>query len=113
MMNRHGLMTFDALAGLFLLAAIATALAVSANLRQKSAVQLTHQRQANAAAQEALGNLQTTGKPQISDSSIEVSVEYTGQRVGKSEWVEVSTACEGRHASIVGLAPTTQPGVSP
>lgn len=109
MTRRRGLMTIDALAGLMLLVALATALAVAANMRAKNAHLLSDQRKANNAAQEALANLQSGSEAKVADESVEISVQRTGKRVVDREWVEVNVVREGRHASIVGLAPATQP----
>jgi hypothetical protein len=112
-MRHRAFMTLDAMAGLFLLASLATALAVAGNMRAKTALRLSDQRKANAAAQEALANLQSGGAAKVADESAKASVRYTGPRLGKSEWVEVTVEREGRHASLTGLAPATQPGVTP
>ena len=112
-MRRRAYMMADALAGLTLLAALGTLLAVAVVMRSKSATHLSDQRRANDAAQEALLNLQSTGDAKVADDSADVHVERTGKRVGGREWVEVKVTCAGRHASIAGLAPATQPGVSP
>jgi hypothetical protein len=112
MKRRRGLMTLDALAGLMLLVALATALAVAANMRAKNAHLLSDQRKANNAVQEALANLQYGGEAKATDESAEISVQCTGKRVADREWVEVNVVREGRHASIVGLAPATQPAGS-
>ena len=109
-MRRRAFMMADAIAGLTLLATLATLLAVAVTMRQKSATHLVDQRQANNLAQEALANLQTTGNANVSDGSVEISVDRTAKRVGDREWVEVNVVHHGRHASIVGLAPATQPG---
>lgn len=102
-------MTFDALAGLFLLVALATALAVAATLRQKSAAHLADQRVANSLAEQVLLHFQFTGQT-TDDSSSQISIARSGKRVGKSEWIEVTVLHNSRRASITGLAPTTQPG---
>src|SRR5262245_44727153 len=112
-MRHRAFMTFDALAGIFLLAALATALAVAGNMRAKTAMQLANQRKANAAAQEALSNLQAGSEAKLSDVTAKVTLRYSGKRVGNLEWVEVTVVREGRYASIMGLAPTTQPGGTP
>ncbi len=101
-------MTFDALSGLFLLGALATALAVAATLRQKSIAHLADPRAANSLAEQTLLHLQSTGQL-IDDSSASISLAHSGQRVGKQEWVEVTVLQNGRRASITGLAPATQP----
>jgi hypothetical protein len=111
MKRRKAFMTFDALAGLFLLVALATALAVAATLRQKSAVHLADQRAANALAEQVLLHLQATGQT-MDDSSSSISIARSGQHVGKLEWVEVTVRRNGRRASMTGLAPATQPGGS-
>ena len=105
-------MTTDALAGLILLATLATLLAVAVAMRHKSAQHLSDQRRANNAAQEALANLQAGRDAKVADEFAQVSVDRSGKTVGRREWVEVKVVREGRHASIVGLAPATQPGVS-
>ena len=109
MNRRRGLMTMDALAGLMLLIALATALAVAANMRARNAHLLSDQRKANNAAQEVLANLQSGGEAKVKDESVQISVQRTGKRVADREWVEVRVVREGRHASIVGLVPATQP----
>jgi hypothetical protein len=88
---------------MFLLAGMATALLVAANLRQRSAQQFGDQRMTNAIAQEALINLQTTGKATTRDESAKISVDRSGKRLGDAEWVEVRIVRGGRHASITGL----------
>jgi hypothetical protein len=109
-MRRRAFMMADAIAGLTLLATLATLLAVAVTLRAKTATHLVDQRQANNLAQEALANLQSTGDAKMPDDSAEVSVDRTGKRIGDREWVEVKVIHNGRHASIAGLAPATQPG---
>ncbi len=109
MRRRHAFMTFDAIAGLFLLAALATALAVGLNLRDKTTVRLISQRKANTVAQQALARLQAGGEASIADAPGSVSVQYLGTRVGSHEWVEITAISDGRRGSIVGLAPATRP----
>jgi hypothetical protein len=99
------MMMMDALAGLMLLIALATALGVAASMRAKNAQLLVEQRAANNAAQEAMANLQSGGEAKVVDESTEVSVQHTGKLVGDKEWIEISVVRAGRHASIVGLAP--------
>jgi len=106
-------MMADAIAGLVLLGTLATLLAVAAGMRHKSSQRLSVQRHAQVIAQEALANLQATGEAKTSDDAATVDVQRTGKITGNREWVEVKVIADGRHASIVGLAPTTQPGVSP
>jgi hypothetical protein len=106
-------MITDAIGGLFLLAALATLLAVAIGVQSKGAKLLLDQRIANNEAQEVLAKLQEGGEAKVSDESANVSVERTGKHVGDKEWVEVKVVREGRHASIVGLAPATQPGSTP
>jgi len=98
-------MAVDVLAGIFLLAAMATALVVAAHVQASSAQAFSDQRKANAIAQEALLNLQTSGKATSSEQAATVSVQHTGERAGDGEWVEVRVVWQNRHASIVGLAP--------
>lgn len=109
MKRRRGFMTMDALAGLMLLVALATALAVAANMRARNAHLLSDQRKANNAAQEVLANLQSGGEAKSAHESVQISIQRAGKRVADREWVEVKVLREGRHASIVGLAPATQP----
>ena len=108
-MRQRGFMMTDAIAGLLLLATLATLLAVAGGIHQKGGQRLLDQRIANNEAQDALAKLQRGGEAKISDESAQISVERTGKLVGGREWVEVKVIREGRHASIVGLAPTTQP----
>jgi hypothetical protein len=111
-----GFLTLDVLAGIFLLMALAITLAVSANLRQRSAQRLAEQRQALAVAQEVLVNLRSSGQSSTSDTAAQVSVERTGRRLADLEWVQVTVIREGRRASLLGLAraPATRPaGGSP
>jgi hypothetical protein len=101
----QGYLLMDALAGLLLLLALTTLLATAVNLRQRNARHLAEQRKALLAAQEVLVNARTTGQPTCTDTFAQVSIARTGQQVGELEWVEVSVEREGRHASLVGLAP--------
>jgi hypothetical protein len=92
------------LAGIFLIAAMATALIVAAHVQAKSESAFADQRKANAIVQEALLNLQTMGKATTAEPEAKVSVFNTGTRVDDREWVEVRVEFKTRHASIVGLA---------
>jgi len=112
-MRRRGFMMTDAIGGLLLLATLATLLAIAIGVQSRSSARLLEQRRANAAAQEALANLQAGGEAKVADDAASVEVQRSGKFVGRSEWVEVKVARAGRHASIVGLAPTTQSAVTP
>ena len=110
--TRHrGMMTLDVLAGIFLLAALATLLAVAINERSRSAGSLFRQRTALSAAQQALAALQQNTAPTGADADVVVSVRRTGRVVGSQEWVEVTAVCDRRSATLVGLAP--RPGSQP
>jgi hypothetical protein len=102
--RNRAFLTADVLVGIFLLAAMATALIVAAHVQAKSASSFADQRKANAIAQEVMLNLQTTGAATTSDQAAKVSVDRTGKRVGDQEWVEVRVQFNTRHASIVGLS---------
>jgi Tfp pilus assembly protein PilX len=102
--RKRAFMTMDALAGLFLLAALATALVVAAHAQQRAAHNLADQRRALAAAQSAIQNLSVNAP--IDDK--QASVSRTGLRVGEKEWVEVTGICNGRRVSLTFLASTVQ-----
>ena len=103
-MRKHrAFLTADVLAGIFLLAAMATALIVAAHVQAKSENSFADQRKANAIAQEVLLNLQTTGKPTTAEAAAKVTVEHTKKVIGDGEWIEVRVEYQNRHASIVGL----------
>ena len=112
-MRRRGFMMADAIAGLFLLAALGTLLAVAIGMQSRSANRLLDQRRANNSAIESLANLQSSGEAKASDQSATVAVERSAKFVAGKEWVEVRVTLNGRHASIVGLAPATQPEAKP
>jgi hypothetical protein len=104
-------MTMDALAGLFLLASLATLLVVAVNLRYRAASSLASQRDALHAAQHALQTLQTSRQLPQRD----LIVIPTGHRLGEYEWYQITSTTNGRSVSLLGLAPaglvpaTTQP----
>jgi hypothetical protein len=102
MRMRNAFMTMDALAGLFLLAALATALAVAAHSRQRAAENLATQRSALAATQRVIAQLQT-GQPEQD----RVSIVHTGRRLGSGEWVEVSVEVDGRRVPLLAVTPAT------
>jgi Tfp pilus assembly protein PilX len=98
--RERGFMMMDVMAGIILLTALAGALAVATNLRQRNAQHLIDQRTAMRIAQDALAAGQA---PQ--NSPAKVSIARTGTRVGSREWIEVSVVYNGRHAALAGLAP--------
>jgi hypothetical protein len=100
---RKAFMTMDALAGLFLLAALATALAVAAHSRQRAAENLATQRSALAATQRVIAQLQIGQQP----AEGRVSIVHTGTRLGSGEWVEVSVDVDGRRVPLLAVTPAT------
>lgn len=103
--RRRAFMTADALAGVFLLAALTTLLATCVNARQQKSRQFAEQRRALSAAQEVLVNLQTRGQPTCSDPAAKIEIVRSGTRLADCEWVEVSVTRESRRATLSGLAP--------
>ena len=93
-------MMMDVMAGIILLTALAGALAVATNLRQRNAQHLIDQRAAMRIAQDALA---AGHAPE--NSLAKVSIGHTGKRVASREWIEVSVVYNGRHAALAGLAP--------
>jgi len=112
---QDGFMTMDALAGLFLLASLATLLVVALNLRHRAARELASQRDALHAAQHALQTLQTSR--QLPHDG--VIVIPSGHRLGERQWYQVAATKNGRSVSLFGLAPaglvplTTRPAGDP
>jgi hypothetical protein len=98
--RRRGFMMMDVMAGIFLLTALAGALAVATNLRQRNAQHLADQRAAMRIAQDALATGQAPGNPPA-----KISIARTGKRVGQREWIEVTVVFNGRHSAIAGLSP--------
>jgi len=96
----RGFITFDMLAGIFLLVAMASVLAASTGLRARNAQHLADQRAAMAVAQRTLSE----GNPPAG-SSARITVDHTGKRISDREWINVSVILNGRHASLSGLAP--------
>jgi hypothetical protein len=113
-----GFMATDVLVGIFLLAAMATLMAVAGNLRYRNTRHLADQRAALQEARMALVQLQSGAQPTAADPSTQLAINHTGTRVGSREWVEVTVIRQGRRSSLVGLvtatdsAPSTQPGGS-
>jgi hypothetical protein len=97
-------MTMDALAGLFLLAALATALVVASRAQQRAAASLTAQRRALAATQRAIEQLQAARR--IGDG---VHVVNTNARVGSLEWAQVEAEVDGRRVDLMALVARSQP----
>src|SRR5437867_3753180 len=97
---RRGFMTVDVIAGIMLLVALTTMLASATGLRARNAQHLADQRTALAIAQRTLSE----GKVPA-DSSARVAIHNTGRRNGNRQWIEVSVLFNGRHASLIGLAP--------
>lgn len=112
--ERSGFLLADVLLGLILLATLATVLALSLNMRSRSAIRLAHQRAALQTAQQVLAALGSDGQAPAVDPGMTVQISRSGTRSGDFEWVEVTVVHEGRRAALVGLArPTTQPGGGP
>jgi hypothetical protein len=93
-------MTLDALAGLFLLAALATALVVASRAQQRAAANLSAQRRALAATQRAIDQLQAA-----QPAGDGVHIANTGTRVGSLEWVEVGVDIDGHRVQLTALVP--------
>ncbi|HWP40750.1 MAG TPA: hypothetical protein VNL70_07480 [Tepidisphaeraceae bacterium] len=94
-------MTMDVLAGLFLLASLATVIVVTLNPRHRVLSSLTSQRDALHAAEQALHMLQTTRQLPQTD----LIIIPTGHRLGDYEWCQITASRNGRRVSLVGLAP--------
>src|SRR2546421_2619594 len=95
-----GFMMIDVMAGIILLTALAGALAVATNLRQRNAQHLADQRAAMRIAQDALAAGQAP-----ENSPAKISIARTGKHLGQREWIEVTVLYNGRHAALAGLAP--------
>jgi type II secretory pathway pseudopilin PulG len=111
--RRSGFLAMEVLVALLLLLALAIVLAVSAGMRLRTAQRLADQRLALAAAEEVLSNLRSGGSPTSADASARVSISRSGKPLASMEWIQVTVLREGRRATLVGLAPTTQPGGAP
>ena len=105
----RGFLLADLMVGIFILSLLATVLLMSLNLRINGAGKLESQRNATEAAQRVLSNLQN-GRPIGEADFIRLTLRRSGQKIGSSEWVEVTISLDGRHATLSGLAPTTQEG---
>lgn len=111
---RSGFILADILLGLMLLAALSTIIAVSLNMRHRSAMNLSRQRAALQTAQQVLLSLTTTAPAPAIEAGTSITISRTGPGVGAMEWVQVTVIHEGRRAQLSGLAPpTTRPGGAP
>lgn len=102
-------MTVDAVMGLAILAILAGALAVGVNRSRDAGHRLSDTRGAAWAAEQALMQMQTSGKPAASDAvAIErlEAVEASSAPAGYV-WVRVRAQRNGRSATLTGLVPTS------
>jgi hypothetical protein len=93
-------MMMDALAGIMLLTALASVLAVSASLRQRNAQHLSDQRAALTIAEQTI---QSGHPPQ--GSAAKVAIRPQGKPIAGRQWIEVTVTLNGRRSVLCGLAP--------
>lgn len=103
--HRRGMIILDVMAGLFLLAVMATLLAVTINTSSRSAARLRDQREAHQIAQQVLMRLQTRSDLPAESEQTRIEVVRSGHRVGSMEWIDVAVIHHGRRAELTGLAP--------
>lgn len=102
----------DVLAGLFLLAALASALAVAAHVRQLAAVKFGDQRQAIEIARESLADLQSHHPipTQSQYPGVKISVAPTTQSTDHLSWSKVTVEFNGQRATLEGIIETAAGG---
>jgi hypothetical protein len=113
--RQPGFIMIDVLAGLFLLAALASAMAVAMHVRQLAAQKFGDQRQAIEIARETIADLQSH-HPIPTESQypgVKISVAPTTQSSDHLSWRKVTVELNGRQATLEGIADTESAGAKP
>lgn len=107
--KQSGFILIDVLAGIFLLAALSTAMMVAINVRNRAAIKFADQRQAIELARQTLADLQANHPPPNLPNA-RISISPTTQPARDLRWVRVTVELNGRSATLAGAVPATQPG---
>jgi type II secretory pathway pseudopilin PulG len=101
----RGLMVADAVAGLALLAVLATAIVIAVRSQHMASERLSDSRGATWAAELALAEMQA-GKPAGENVRVE-ALDADAPPPDGFTWVHVRTERNGRSADLIGLMPKT------
>jgi type II secretory pathway pseudopilin PulG len=105
----YGFFTIDALIGLFIIAALASALAVAMGRQRQSVTRFGDSRAAVHLAERALLNLQRGRPLPPVDDQTAISVKNLDTPgTGSQVWVEVSATVRGRTQNLIGLVPAAE-----
>ena len=110
-----GMIMIDVLPGLFLLAALSSAMAVALHARQLATQKFGDQRQAIEIARETLADVQSHRPvPNASQyPGVKISVAPTTQSSDRAAWSRVTVEFNGRRATLDGFADTESTGAHP
>lgn len=104
--DRRGFLIIDMLIGLTLLGTLATVLAIGVRSQQKGAAHLAESRAALRAAEAALIDLQSGANQPTPRRGVTVRVtdDPTTPASAGHRWVRIEAICNGRSATLYGLA---------
>lgn len=107
--HRRGFMFMDAVAGLVLITALATALAMSVGRQNRGEQKLADMRTATRIAEQTLAELRLTGKNSAVDGETRLTIQRAegGWQAEGQRWVEIRVRYRGQSAQLVGLAPSS------
>ncbi|MFI5377858.1 MAG: hypothetical protein ACHRHE_01010 [Tepidisphaerales bacterium] len=102
--HRRGIFDVDAIVGLIIIAALATAIAVALTQYQRAARRLSDTRAAERLCERTLADLSAGAKP-AADARVHWKPVPLKDVPPGYEWVEVSARCETGGATLLGLVP--------